>query len=116
MTVEKSSMKIAFLCKRYYTNKDLISDQFGRNFELPKLLKNSGHEVVVFALDYKGKKIERVTLAGVQFLSLPVFSFSGVSGVFGALSSGFGNEQEEITGIGFDLSSLAGGLRTRVCA
>jgi glycosyltransferase involved in cell wall biosynthesis len=71
-------MRIAFLCKRYYTNKDLISDQFGRNFELPKALRKSGHEVVVFALDYKGKSAENLTIAGVQFLSIPLFSFSGL--------------------------------------
>jgi len=52
-----------------------LADQFGRNFELPKGLRENGHEVMVLALDYKGKKIECLTISGVLYLSLPIFSF-----------------------------------------
>jgi glycosyltransferase involved in cell wall biosynthesis len=46
-------LKILFLCKRYYTNKDLIKDRFGRLYHLPVQLATIDHEVIVFAIDYR---------------------------------------------------------------
>jgi teichuronic acid biosynthesis glycosyltransferase TuaC len=45
-------MKIAFLCKRRYTGKDVITDRFGRLYELPLQLALLGHEVRGYCLDY----------------------------------------------------------------
>jgi len=45
-------MKIVLLSKCKYTNKDLISDRYGRLFELPYELGKLGHEVYVSCLDY----------------------------------------------------------------
>jgi len=51
-------MKFFFLCKRYYTNKDLIIDRFGRLFHLPLQLVKNGHQGLVIAADYRNKKAE----------------------------------------------------------
>jgi len=64
-------MKILFLCKRYYTNKDLLYDHFGRLFHLPVELSRNGATVSVIALDYRNgsPKFERVE--GVTFQTVP---------------------------------------------
>jgi len=51
-------MKFFLLCKRYYTNKDLIVDRFGRLFHLPLQLVKNGHQGLVIAADYRNKKAE----------------------------------------------------------
>ncbi|GMQ54257.1 glycosyltransferase family 4 protein [Halopseudomonas aestusnigri] len=58
-------MNILFVCKRYYTAKDVIRDQFGRLYEIPRQLSALGHEVTVLCLDYRGK--DPVASAGQQF-------------------------------------------------
>lgn len=45
-------MKIAFLCKRRYTGSDVISDRFGRLYEIPLQLARIGHDVRGYCLDY----------------------------------------------------------------
>lgn len=45
-------MRIAFLCKRRYTGKDVVADRFGRMHEIPWQLACLGHEVRGFCLDY----------------------------------------------------------------
>ena len=46
-------MKILVLCKRHYTGKDLLSDRYGRLYELPKALASMGHRVTSLALSYR---------------------------------------------------------------
>lgn len=48
-------MKIFLLCKRYYTNKDLINDHFGRLYHLPKQLAQNGATIIVNAIDYRNR-------------------------------------------------------------
>lgn len=64
-------MKVLVLCKRYYTNKDLIQDRFGRLYHLPIAIKNSGATVLVLALDYRDSKIQTTEMEGVSFKSIP---------------------------------------------
>ncbi|QFY90681.1 glycosyltransferase family 4 protein [Magnetovirga frankeli] len=64
-------MRITLLCKRYYTNKDLIEDQFGRLFHIPKQLAKLGHEVNVIALDYRNSKAIERSMDGLTFRTLP---------------------------------------------
>jgi len=68
-------LKILFFVKRFYTNKDLIDDSFGRLFYLPTILAELGHECVVFALDFKSKAEVKVRKNGVQFNTIPLKSF-----------------------------------------
>lgn len=45
-------MRIAFLCKRRYMNKDVILDRYARLYEIPAQLARLGHEVRGYCLDY----------------------------------------------------------------
>ncbi|MCQ8181700.1 glycosyltransferase [Methylomonas sp. SURF-1] len=65
-------MNIYFLCKRYYTNKDLINDRFGRLYQLPKQLSSCGHRIVVNAFDYRNRTDLYVADNGVSFQTIPV--------------------------------------------
>ena len=67
-------MKILFLVKRFYTNKDLIEDSFGRLFHFPAILAELGHECVVFALDFDNKTATSVLKENVEFNTIPVRS------------------------------------------
>lgn len=71
-------MKILYLCKRYYVNKDLIRDKFQRLYEIPMELSKHGCEVRVLALDYRTRERAGFQEEDCQFESLPVFSFVGV--------------------------------------
>lgn len=46
-------MNITFVCKRHYTNKDVVNDAYGRLYEIPRQLALLGHNVSVICLDYK---------------------------------------------------------------
>ena len=53
-------VKILVLSKRFYTNRDLLGDRYGRLWELPYLLACSGHQVRGFALSYRTAKEQRI--------------------------------------------------------
>lgn len=53
-------MRIAFLCKRHYTGKDVIKDRYGRLFEIPNQLALHGHDVRVWCFDYHGNEFKRL--------------------------------------------------------
>ena len=65
-------MKILALCKRFYTNKDLLLDRFGRLYHLPVQLEKLGCSVVVIALDYRSNEELGATHDGVEFRSVPM--------------------------------------------
>ena len=66
-------MRIVFVCKRLYTNRDLIDDRFGRLFHLPVQLAKLGHNVAVIALDYRrGRPFATHKINGVVFSSIPL--------------------------------------------
>lgn len=45
-------MKILVLTKRFYTGKDLLQDEYGRCYEIPKHLERLGHDVTGVCLSY----------------------------------------------------------------
>lgn len=65
-------MKILWICKRHYTNHDLIKDRFGRIYHLPVQLKKKGWDVAVFAADYRGSETAYEELDDVGFFSFPL--------------------------------------------
>lgn len=65
-------MKICFIAKRYYTNKDLIADRFGRLFHLPFQLVKMGHEGLVITGNLRTSKKETVKINGLNIYSLPL--------------------------------------------
>ena len=60
-------MRIFFICKRYYTNKDLLRDRFGRLYHLPVGLSRLGADVLVTAIDYRNPSVEEINAEGVLF-------------------------------------------------
>lgn len=48
-------MRIAFLCKRRYTGKDVIFDRYGRLYEFPRQLALRGYDVRCYCVDYHGR-------------------------------------------------------------
>jgi len=74
-------MKALLLCKRNYTNQDLIANKFGRNYHLPVLLQKAGIDFTVIAADYKTKVREKHIIKNTEFYSVPMSVFS----IFGFL-------------------------------
>ena len=64
-------MRIYLICKRYYTNKDLIKERFGRLYHLPKEWVANGAEIWVNAIDYRDKISNELTIDGVHFQTTP---------------------------------------------
>jgi glycosyltransferase involved in cell wall biosynthesis len=72
-------MRFALLCKRYYTNKDLMVDHFGRLFHLPVQLAKNGWTGAVIAADYRSRRRAATDLAGVHFHALPCRPLTWIS-------------------------------------
>ena len=53
-------MHIVVLCKRQYTNRDVIDDQFGRLWEIPAALAEQGHTVTAICLSYQRRSTGEV--------------------------------------------------------
>ena len=64
-------MRIHFICKRYYTNKDLIEDRFGRLYHLPVELARLGAQVSVDAIDYRNTLCKLLEEECIIFRSIP---------------------------------------------
>lgn len=64
-------IKIHLLCKRYYTNKDLLKDRFGRLYHLPVQLTKYDSNISVSAIDYRNRSSEMITASGVTFHGIP---------------------------------------------
>lgn len=70
-------MNILFVCKRYYTGKDLVRHRFGRLYEIPRQLALLGHQVTVLCFDYRNKDfqerfIEHFDGGFVRWLIIPL--------------------------------------------
>ena len=51
-------MRIAYLCKRRYMDKDVVFDRYARVYEIPFQLARQGHEVEAFCLSYRKEHAE----------------------------------------------------------
>jgi len=52
-------VRIEWICKRYYSGRDLIREHFGRCFHLAAALQEAGREVHMIALDWKTRRREK---------------------------------------------------------
>ena len=64
--------RLLLLTKRYYTNKDLITDKFGRLYHLPCQLVENGFKVLVICVDYRGRREKVIAQSGLKYHSLPL--------------------------------------------
>ncbi|SFM20577.1 glycosyltransferase family 4 protein [Halopseudomonas yangmingensis] len=70
-------MNIIFVCKRYYTGKDVIRHRFGRLYEIPTQLARLGHDILVLCLDYRNKNhqegfTEQFGSGSVKWIIVPI--------------------------------------------
>lgn len=50
-------MRILFIGKRFYTNRDAFTERFGRIYQLPYWWADAGHEVDLWLIDYHGREV-----------------------------------------------------------
>jgi glycosyltransferase involved in cell wall biosynthesis len=65
-------MRIFFLGKRHYTNKDALAEKFGRIYQLPRFWAAAGNDVRLRLFDYRSLGKESAAADGMSVLSLPV--------------------------------------------
>jgi glycosyltransferase involved in cell wall biosynthesis len=51
-------MRVLFVGKRFYTNRDAYKEHFGRIYQLPYWWARAGHEVDLWLIDYHGRDVE----------------------------------------------------------
>ncbi|MEP5764415.1 MAG: glycosyltransferase [Halieaceae bacterium] len=86
-------MKILFVGKRYYTNRDALLERYGRIFQLPRLWQESGVDVRLWLIDYhRGREQGNDNSASAQPAlpvdCLPVPGLALVSRFFSLLMPG----------------------------
>lgn len=69
-------MQILFIGKRFYTNRDALTEKYGRIYQLPLYWAKAGHHVRLWLVDYHGKQTEYVQDNGMEVVSTPVRNLS----------------------------------------
>ena len=72
-------MRILVMCKRQYTGRDLLDDQYGRLFEIPECLARNGEIVKGITLSYRKKSEGMIRHKCVEWHSLNGIPFSPIS-------------------------------------
>ena len=67
-------MRILFLAKRHYTNKDAFRERFGRVYQLPLQWSASGYCVSLELVDYRGLREEYASADGFEVRSVPLLN------------------------------------------
>ena len=78
-------MKVLFLGKRFYTNKDALSERFGRIFHLPLEWARSGHHVRLWLLDYHSRQQVDTREGSLSIWSSPLASLRTIAHLVGSL-------------------------------
>ena len=69
-------MKILFLCKRRYMHRDVISDRYGRYFEIPEQLAALGCELTCVCLSYyRNDEVVVDERAGIRWIGVNWYSW-----------------------------------------
>ena len=71
-------MEILWLGKRFYTNKDALSEHFGRMYQLPQKWQRSGQSVRLWLIDYHSRKSIHENDDGMLVASTPLLSLEFV--------------------------------------
>ena len=80
-------MKILVVCKRQYTGRDLLDDQYGRLFEIPEALVQSGHDIKGLTVSYRKRNEGAFTPKEVEWQSLNALPFIGHRKIITAIRS-----------------------------
>lgn len=88
-------MNVLFVCKRYYTGKDVIRHRFGRLYEFPTQLARLGHQVTVLCLDYRngdryGNFMEQFGCGSVRWIIVSIRQILGLEAatIYQAIKTG----------------------------
>lgn len=65
-------MKILFIGKRFYTNRDALCERYGRIYQLPLHWSRMGAEVRLWLIDYHSKEKHAVSDEALKIVSSPV--------------------------------------------
>lgn len=95
-------MKILTICKRQYTGKDLIDDQYGRLAEIPAELALSGHEVKGLTFSYRTKPEGTFNIKKVTWQSINTLPILGVAKQFRILRRKINEFEPDIIWAGSD--------------
>jgi glycosyltransferase involved in cell wall biosynthesis len=68
-------MKILFIGKRFYTNRDAYAERFGRIYQLPYFWSQVGEQVQLWLFDYHSGKSEKRLDDTLEIATCPVFEF-----------------------------------------
>lgn len=89
-------MKILAVCKRQYTGKDLIDDQYGRLAEIPAEFAIAGHEVRGLTFSYRVKPEGTFKIKSVFWKSINTLPIFGVITQLRSLRKTFNEFQPDI--------------------
>lgn len=65
-------MKIVFLCKRHPQQRDLLTRPYGRFFHIPYFLAQSGLDVTIILVDYRGRETLQCEQHGITWHVVPL--------------------------------------------
>jgi glycosyltransferase involved in cell wall biosynthesis len=68
-----SRLRILFMGKRYYTNRDAYKERYGRIYQLPYWWAAAGHEVHLWLVDYHGRECGSARDKELTVETTPVF-------------------------------------------
>jgi len=68
-------LRILFVGKRFYTNRDALTERFGRIYQFPYCWSEVGHEVDLWLIDYHGSKAEALQDGSLAVESTPVLGW-----------------------------------------
>ena len=64
-------MKILFIGKRFYTNRDAFTEKYGRIYQLPYYWSKMGVDVILWLVDYHSKKSQQKLDGHLKIVSTP---------------------------------------------
>lgn len=65
-------MRVLFVGKRFYTNRDAYKERFGRIYQLPYWWAAAGHEVDLWLIDYHGRDVAETRHEALKVETTPV--------------------------------------------
>ena len=81
-------MNILFLCKRRYTNKDVIVDKYGRLYEIPEQLSKQGCKLTCICLSYyRAEELSLDTSASIKWSSYNWYSWIFMKYLFSVIKA-----------------------------
>jgi glycosyltransferase involved in cell wall biosynthesis len=65
-------MRVLFIGKRFYTNRDAFTERFGRIYQLPYWWAQAGHDVDLWLIDYHGRDADQARDKALTVEATPV--------------------------------------------